>query len=69
MDVNVSKVVMFLGGLIVNVGFFFHFDFSPSNSFMLVDLQDGELIHGENFSLFGAMSALEVSATLFLLLF
>jgi hypothetical protein len=28
---------------------------------MLVDLQDGELVHGENFSLFAAMSALEVS--------
>lgn len=36
------------------------------NLFLLVfvlifaDLQDGELIHGENFSLFAAMSALEV---------
>ena len=29
---------------------------------MLIDLQDGELVHGENFSLFAAMSALEVSA-------
>jgi len=27
---------------------------------MLIDLQDGELVHGENFSLFAAMSALEI---------
>ena len=27
---------------------------------MFTDLHDGELIHGENFSLFAAMSALEV---------
>jgi hypothetical protein len=45
------------------------FDCCPSNSFMLVDLQDGELVHGENFSLFAAMSALEVRITLFSLLF
>jgi hypothetical protein len=38
----------------------------PSNSsLMLVDLQDGDLVHGENFSLFAAMSALEVRTTLF----
>jgi hypothetical protein len=42
----------------------------PSNSsLMLVDLQDGDLVHGENFSLFAAMSALEVRTTLFPLLF
>lgn len=36
---------------------------------MLVDLQDGELVHGENFSLFAAMSALEVRTSLSPLLF
>lgn len=34
-----------------------------SNYFMLIDLQEGELVHGENFSLFAAMSALEVLIT------
>jgi hypothetical protein len=31
---------------------------------MPVDLQDGKLMHGENFSLFSAVSALDVRATL-----
>ncbi|BAS81437.1 Os02g0803250 [Oryza sativa Japonica Group] len=35
-------------------------DASPLLDAACRDLQDGELIHGENFSLFGAMSALEI---------
>lgn len=35
-------------------------DVSPLLIAACKDLQDGELIHGENFSLFAAMSALEV---------
>ncbi|XP_006649138.1 N-alpha-acetyltransferase 35, NatC auxiliary subunit [Oryza brachyantha] len=35
-------------------------DASPLLAAACRDLQDGELVHGENFSLFGAMSALEI---------
>lgn len=30
------------------------------SNYLVTDLRDGELIHGENFNLFAAMSALEV---------
>ena len=35
-------------------------DVSPLIAAACADLQDGELVHGENFSLFAAMSALEI---------